>query len=248
MWQAQSVQLVWFLTTHEGVNTQDLYRKAFKTDPDTVQSNRVITPAMPFLSLVAGVLDGRTITFQVQPGRLDVIIQAEQTNFLDTDGPPVFDLRNELERLRDPVQEICNGLNSVIRISTVATLTTPAETPDEGVKNCAAHIGLHIPTNGVTDFIFQVNRRAILDGDVEINRLLRWNVFEFHSLAINANIISQAPIPPMIHLRSALMLDFNTPPQNQPYSQEKQLKAMTAIHQELLRFSELDHPLKEFEA
>lgn len=246
MWDTQSVQLVWFISTHEGLNTQDLYRSAFGADPDSTQSNRSVSPTAPFLSQATGVIAGRRLVLQLQPGRLDLIVQAEQSEIDVDKGIRVLNLLEELDELQGPLSKISNSLSSVIRISTVATLSASTDSAESALKKCIEQIEFPCPTQAVTDFVFQANRRTTLGGKYEVNRLLRWVVFEMHSMAINVDAIGQQSMSSFVQHRAGLVLDFNTLLQTQPYSHESQIEAMSLVHSEVSRFAQLEHPLREF--
>lgn len=155
---------------------ETLYRQAFGHDAKTTQRNTVFSSSTPFLSQATGDRDGATFVTQVQPGRVDVVIQPS-SDALRGDGMPdmleptlVRSIARQVTEKRTPVMNTC------FRVSMVTNLIRLVDDADTAAKEIIDHSGLDLDQKGLSDLTFSANRSVVIKDDFVMNRLMRFSV------------------------------------------------------------------------
>ncbi len=245
MWKASGVQLALFCLSVGDIRAEALFELAFGSQPDSVQSNRVLTAANPLQGVALGAIDGLNYELQVQPGRIDVLVSKTQGDGLDADilggtfeCPPVLDtMISVVERLKSEVLQS-------FRVSLVATLKLPVADYKTAAEHIGGILGIDLARDHMSDLNFQVNRRKTLPQGWEINRLMRIGVMALHSFELHIDHNVGAPVAPRVPKNSvALVLDFNLVPQTSVLSPDDQVEIAKALRDEILVTAQADNLL-----
>src|SRR5271165_1459481 len=150
-WGIRSLQTVWFKQQSFG-DIRPLFAAIVGALPDNFQQQSI------GVSLASGT-DG-TIAFQLvsQPGRLDYFEAPVATE--EAKIPLLYDVQRALSQFNERSQRGCPLISEVLRLAVVVTLSIPAER-GEAAKILGDNVGIDIPMNDSSDFIFQINRRLV---------------------------------------------------------------------------------------
>ena len=215
VWNAQSVQAVFFVATTEGLKADDIFQKIWETEPETSTRNKVPRPDNPFLSVAAGQVADFASEIQVQPGRVDIHVVAVAEH-----EEPGFATINAENAIRDLAQRVgaVNAISvPIVRLALVSNLLNPTDNLDSANNIIFNLLGFDPQITG-TDITFQFNSRKPFgfESSLAMNRLLRYQALSFQQFAIsigNGNF-SQNPVPvgPPPTFGVSLVVDLNTAP------------------------------------
>ncbi|WP_288199640.1 hypothetical protein [uncultured Pleomorphomonas sp.] len=158
--------------------------------PETVQKNRKVGPANPFLNLVSGHCPFGQAVIQVQPDRVDLIVSSDVSNGITVGPPECFDFRDFLSTYVTNRTWEETSVSGAYRIAIGATLLKEANSYPEAIDVISDLTGISIPFRDVWDFGFQLNRRKQIIENTEINRLIKYSVALFSGFVVNQQFIS----------------------------------------------------------
>jgi hypothetical protein len=241
LWNAQSIQFVWFLTTTDGIRVDALFEAFSGDEPNSVQRNKVPGPGNPFLGVAAGQIGIYQAQVQLQPGRLDLVVHADEIPNLD--DIPVLETGAVLDRIYSALASNEQLLPDAVRLALVCNLLKPVETAEEGRAIATGLLSLDPALTDFTDLMFQINRKKKLQSGVSINRLLRWNTLTLQSFVLNMPG-QQGVITPALKEKhaAALMLDINTVVEQRVFAGTQQVPIFKEMIEEARRLGQLGVP------
>ncbi|GGE17840.1 hypothetical protein SAMN05421774_105315 [Gemmobacter megaterium] len=226
---AQSVQFAWFVVDTSTMMADTLMKGILALDADTVQSNRVPSPQMPFLSSATRVEGKLKYTLNVSPGRVDLFIQPAAD---PTDGLfPMMDAQHAFASVIGGLERKGSlSLPNVYRFAVVCAFLDAAAGLEDANVAFFKKVGLPYLA-GATDQDFSLNlRKSIDEPRVEMNRLVRYSVDLVQQLEMIApasgfaNLSNSRLIRELYFLRSTI--DVNNVPTNSVFFDGCQVLAM----------------------
>ncbi|MBN2628952.1 MAG: hypothetical protein JXR75_00265 [Rhodobacteraceae bacterium] len=213
MWKLQTIQAIWFITDLNVTPANTLFKIAFGHDPDNFQTNRALGPGNSFLSHAAGHIDGMTVTFSVQPGRLSLAITPFQQE-IDFSQPFLsIDQASATEMHARAANAISEYLNGVVRNATVASFVMPVASYAEAAQVIFGLTHTDLSAENVSDIEFQMNRPTTADDGAVVNRLLKYNVLGMQVVVGNQPGIAATHEALRSDLHAvSLMIDVNVVP------------------------------------
>lgn len=244
IWASQSIQFVWFLTSVENVKAAGLFERLTGEEPENVQTNRVPSPANPFLGVAAGIIEQKQYTVQVQPGRIDFTIAPPNEMERPDAAVTLLDTEADISAALKRLEGFALDWPEAIRQSIVVNLVQPAPTQAEASEKLYAILDLDLGMDDVTDSVFQLNRRKQLPAlGISINRLMRFSIASYQEFLVQVTPNGTAPVPvSRQHFATALTLDFNTVPDGRRLASKDQLPIFQALAAEILRVGEIGSP------
>ncbi|MBP0439551.1 hypothetical protein [Tianweitania sediminis] len=236
-WRAQGLQFVWFLTSADQVDGEALFKAIVGSEPDSVQKNKIPSPANPFLSVCYSETEDRTIVTQVQPGRVDFLFNARaQENGVPLPGSSFdLDVANDLLNSMKAADKM---LGPAVRVSVVATTAYPADDYESAARAIADVTGFDPGLDGVSDISVQLNRRTYskaVDG-LAINRVVRYHVAAAQTINFE---VGSGGVQPMaissVILSAVQTLDFNTVPDGRLFASSERMSIFAEIVSEIAR-------------
>ena len=231
-WSGETLQFVWFLDSVENLDAATLFRAVWNAEPDNLQKNRVPNHAAPFLSLASSEVDGAVRRVQVQPGRVDLwyaIAPGAEGVFQNC-----FNFDAQLTMLYEQVQKISFDSHRVYRISLIGAQVLPVSDYNDSVREIYGALGFDLNIPRVSDLTFQVNSRVDF-GESVVNRLLHLSTVSVQDFQFDL----ERPIAPYpstrVELASRRQFDFNTVPDGQFISLERQHELFKLISEEMMR-------------
>lgn len=239
LWKSQSVQLVWFVTTVHGVQTDVIFEALFGDSPETIQKNKVPNPQNPFLSVASGHVGELFVQIQLQPGRLDLFFNPRQSEDADM---PLLDSAHVGSVIRAILLKGANYFPESVRLATVWNLLEEEASGEAAGETVAKLISFNQGYKDFLDLTLQVNRRRYIGDGIEINRLLRWSVASFQHVQFLMNHDfggAQSPAHMLMQKYAAtIVADLNTVPTNRLFNAEQQIPIFTEMVTEALRIAE----------
>lgn len=232
--KSQSIQLVWFIPSTEGVKADVLFEAIFDEDPANVQKNKVPSPANPFLSVASGAVSKFMAQVQVQPGRVDLVLSGLPNG--NDSSLPLLDTAESVAAIEDRLSAAADALPICLRVALVGNLHAPTASAVEASKKIIDQIGINLPFSDFSDFSFQLNRRKTING-IELNRLVRFSVAAFQQFMITVNNGNSMPVTLEEH-GAALAIDINTVPNGAIIDSQRQITIYKAMFGEFLRIGE----------
>ena len=170
------------------------------------------------LATFAGAADGVQLTMLVRPDRIDWEFRAEPPNLpvWATPPPPTLpDPTLALEQSKDIINAWFHSkfASEASRLAFGAVLISRVDGLREGFDELKGHIQIDGYSEGVADFMYQVNRRrsSTVLPFITMNRLARWVVREFYTLSVTVGPPGGAQVEtPSAGFASVLELDMNT--------------------------------------
>jgi hypothetical protein len=241
----QSIQIVWFVSNTDGLAADAIFREGVGEEPSNVQTNKSFSPSTPFLSQAAGTRDGISSLSQVQPGRVDLIIQPSLDQIGQDGMPEMLDLEIALSVAQGVASRLSSKIVSCFRVAMVTNLMRLVSTADEAAAEIIAHTGLDLAPDGVTDLTVSANRTKPINGDLHMNRLLRFSVLQLQLMSNVTVGFNQGVVPTQVTKFGALLaLDFNSVPLTRSLSPEEQLSIFGAIADEARIFESSDKVIR----
>jgi hypothetical protein len=243
--KVQSIQMVWFVSNTDGLAADAMFKEGFGEEPSNVQTNKAFSPSTPFLSQAAGTRDGISSLTQVQPGRVDLIVQPSLDQIGQDGMPDMLELERALSVAEGVAKRLSPKIVSCFRVAMVTNLMRLVPTSDEAAAEIIAHTGLDLAPGGVTDLTVSANRTKPISDHLHMNRLLRFSVLQLQLMSNVAVGFNQGTVPTQITKFGALLaLDFNSVPLTRGLSPEEQLSVFGAIADETRIFQSSDRVIR----
>ncbi|MDR3497261.1 MAG: hypothetical protein P4L82_21915 [Ancalomicrobiaceae bacterium] len=247
---SQAIQVVWFLTANDDIKADRVFELMFEGEPENVQKNRTPNPVNPFLSTASGTIDALKLdaSVQVQVGRVDLVISP---HFAEDDFSAaqvvLFDTEKVLRILEAAYEQLGSTMKSAFRLAIVANTIDQADSYLEALQKACEIVGITQYGPDVSDFMFQLNRRKGFDGNLTVNRLMRFSIVEIKNVTISLNAIMP---PTFVTYPSALTnafgvmttYDLNTVPDGQIIEPSKQTAVLKVLTSELLSLASIGSP------
>ncbi|MCA0057124.1 hypothetical protein [Mesorhizobium sp. B261B1A] len=237
-WDALTIQMVWFTGDARRHSAATLFSQLLGIEPDAYQSNKSISAPVPFLSSASGVVDDLSYNLNVQPSRVDLLLQREAPP--DQQPATIADPEVRLGKLIAMSQSLSNLLTSVNRLALVTTLIQPAESHAAANKVAAEMIGIELPRYDVTEFSLQLNSRVPFDdgSKTQLNRFLKFGVVSFHSVFFEVGSPVMTP-QSVQQFGASLSIDVNSVPVLEPLDPATQSDMWNALASETIRLREI---------
>ncbi|MCP8883020.1 hypothetical protein NIM87_05875 [Devosia sp. XJ19-1] len=241
MWRSNTIQFAWFVQSADKLAADKIYEKLVGAEPISVQRNKLPSPANPFFGVASGDVDEVAVQVQLQPGRVDLLIQPnEELQQASVDEIATFETRPYISRFLDRIAAGDLIEQPVNRLALVVNLAKPAASLSAGIDVAMDVSGFHPPVRPDSEFMVQLNSRIQLDGTL-INRLVRFGVQSVQNLVFNVEVGQGAPVAaPTTAVRYATttMLDFNTVPVGSWIDEAQQRTIFKLLGSEVLRVAE----------
>lgn len=241
MWGSSTIQFAWFVQNAEALSAEVIFTRLAGYEPVSVQKTRQLSPVNPFYGTAAGGDTTVGVQVQLQPGRVDVLIQPSEELHASTDEVPTLDTGSYLKRFMDAIRASQIVDQPVNRIAVVVNLAKPVADLAHGIELAMEVSGFTPPVKPDSEFLVQLNSRAVLEGQT-INRLVRFGVTGLHNVMFN---LATDPIAPHgmsatgVRYATTAMLDFNTVPDGSWIDEARQRTIFSLIGQEILRVAEV---------
>jgi len=178
-WSALLFRLTAFLSPRATVDmTTSWWAEIIGELPESQQSNPKL-----FQKTEAGSYNGASLSFEIQPGRVDWRISALAANQPIPNSPDDF---RPISILLPSFLEITNRWFAIapplIRLAFGAQLGIPVSEKASGYRTLARYLpALTIDAEGSSDLLYQINRprTSSIISDLRINRLSKWAVTIF---------------------------------------------------------------------
>jgi hypothetical protein len=233
LWQANSLHCVMFSQSQGGAaDALQPWLRMFGVNP---QSYQQATPADGPTAQASGPLGIYTATLQMQPGRLDLVLQPGTTQVIAGSVPAIQEIPPALGILREYAGKMIGPDGpSPVRIAVISNLLKPM--PDA----TAARIDFltstrldHIPA-AATELQLAINiPMRLKSAECEMNRLCRWSTAKvqlFQFQIGNLPFMSPLASPAEQKELSTLQIDLNTTPRVDPF----ELSAVPSILDEMI--------------
>lgn len=236
--RGQIIQFAWFLHSIDDVHAPSMFNQFWGADPDLAQTNRAPGPANPFLSIAGTSHNGVLRQIQVQPGRVDLVVNAELSDDPEKAFANLFNYEAELYDISTRLKVADNPLKrEATRLSTVVTMLEPVGSYTAAAKRFFDFSGFKTKAPNLSDLGLQLNSRKTVDG-VDINRVVGLSVFgvQVFSLSMSPGV-AQTSMSPSVLFAARRMFDFNTVPDGRTLKIKDQLPIFDALVSEILRVS-----------
>lgn len=179
--QTESLRLTGFLSPAERVEDPRWWSDLTGSPPET----RTAKPGRGEMQ-EAGVVNDRTLTLAIQPGRLDWLLTPRFEQGVTPETPWAGTFRDALDSFSELMGRWLPNSPALIRVAFGAVAHRPVVDKAAGYRRLAEYLTcLRIDPNS-EDLFYQINRpreSAIVAG-LKINRLSRWSVAQFMSLRL----------------------------------------------------------------
>jgi len=246
-WQLQSIQIVWFASTLNLPEAQDIYTLVAGRDPDTYQVNRSTAQSGGVMSQASGEVDGMTTTVVLHPGRISMHV-APVPQLVEVTQPFLsIDLHQAIAFTGKASALVSQNIPSIIRNAMVANVQKPVASYAEAATLIFEMAQCQLPVDSLSDLEFQLNRRASLGDGLLVNRLLRFNIMgiELH-VTVPGQSQTSAPgfgSPIEDKFAVSLAIDLNNVPDRGTLSQETQKRLFSFYQSEFQRLIADEQPL-----
>ncbi len=209
-WQVEALRITVFPSDIEGVSSQKLWDLLMFEEPDEIHVQK-------------GQIDAREVKYG--NGRMILSKQTDRVDWrylsipdenIDSAHLPIIgSLDEELKTFVKLVNKWFDtpDMISIKRLAFGAVLLCPVNTVEEG-NSVLGGLLHNINLKNAREFNYQVNRRrkSVVDPEVEINRLNKWNVYSGQLVSVSVNSMQAPQIIASSDLRiaSRLELDINT--------------------------------------
>jgi hypothetical protein len=171
---ARAVQFVWFVTDTGKLDAGELLKALLKSEPDSINRNRVPSPSMPYLSSAKRDEGSLSVTLNVSPGRVDLIVQPEQHADMSLGRPAELDAKQVMLQFLTRFDSD-NGfaISGVYRIAVVCNYIDIFDQYAGAKAAFFNKVGVPEVLGDVTDLVFQINKKFSFDTlKISVNRLL----------------------------------------------------------------------------
>lgn len=175
--QTESLRLTGFLAPSQQVTEPRWWSEVVGAQPET----RTSKPARGELQ-EAGPVGDRTLTFSLQPGRIDWFLtpRVEQGGLRET--PWVGPFPDAAEVFSELMVRWLPNCPTLVRIAFAVVVHEPVQDKLAGYRRLAEYLpNLTIDVERSEDLLYQINRprtSRVIDG-LKINRFARWSVAQF---------------------------------------------------------------------
>lgn len=235
---SRTVQFAWFVNDTSKLKAAELFKALTGEEADTVNQNRVPSPAAPYLSSSKRTQGSTTTTLNVSPGRVDVFVQADQTPDLAHSGLVTINAKETLLQYMNLIQNAAEfDFSGVYRVAVVCNLIDTFDQYGEAKAAFFKRIGMKIIDGDVSDLAFQVNKRFNYDQvGLSINRLFSMNIEHFQQVQVLGGALPMSFLTGGRVVNEAFILSCNIDINNVPINgRQLDRKEMIAAMQ---RFSE----------
>lgn len=237
LWESQSIQFVWFLSSNDEIKTNDVFESLMGEEPVSFQRNKAPNPANPFLAIANGPIDGSEATLQLQPGRMDLVI-TPSASVLDSAevGVATIPTISTCKRVLAGLPQMALKVPCV-RLALVLNLLKPAENVDEARLVIEQMISQKPKFDDYSDLMFQINRRKSypeLD-KLAVNRLLRFHVTAFQSVMMTNHHGAHSTSFSRENFAASMMVDVNTVPDGRLFASDDFVTIFSTLAEEALR-------------
>lgn len=237
-WNTQNIQLAWFASAVPSVPAAELFATLLASAPEQSSVNRMPTPAMPFLSVASGVIDGLNWVIQVQHGRIDVLASAPDDR--PSASVPLLTSEVAAKAKAHIVAQIAaypDLLPEPNRLSIISVLAQTASSADDACKIANRSAGGVASFDDISDFTLSINRRKTFEFDRSIlmNRVLKWETAAFQLLQMPMMQASPIPVPASVSHAALHTLDVNVVPSSRRFGSDEVKKIFGELIVEINR-------------
>lgn len=236
MWSTHTVQFVWFVSQAQNFQADEIFEQLLGKEPDGFQRNKNPSGNNPLFGSANGVVDDAAIEVRVQPGRIDVILSANEAD----EEPatfPIFDGWPILEKL---VEAQCPlAFDGCTRVAISANFAKPIGEYSEGVEIIESLTGFKHPVAVDSDFLIQLNSRKDFESST-LNRLIRYSISAQQKLMLNVNGgVEQGLVPASDTTRAvAVLCDVNLKPTGEVLDKDARNTIFGNIRDELFKIGQ----------
>jgi len=212
-WQTEFVRVSAFPISGATVVLPNSWKEITGDDPDEISKH-----PPPMQSLEAGPFFVGRLSVGHQPGRIDLVLMPDQTS--PSEGLQlrhVGDFGSAMDSFLPAVRKMFRPQMVMQRLAIGAVLLHPVHSVEDGYKvlRSILPVAREIPAIA-SDFLLQLNVPITLNvvsiSDIQINRLLRWNVARFQIM----NMVGGSGVPTQIVGGTEIPvvrveMDINTP-------------------------------------
>lgn len=237
-WNTQNIQLVWFASAVPSVPASELFTTLLASAPDQSSVNKMPTPAMPFLSVASGVIDGLNWVVQVQHGRIDVLASAPDD--IPSAGVPLLTSEvaaNAKAHIVARIGACPELLPEPNRLSIISVLAQTASSADDACRIANRSAGGVVSFDDISDFILSINRRKTFEFDrsISMNRVLKWETAAFQLFQVPMMQAPPLPVPASVSHAALHTLDVNVVPSSRRFRPDEAQKIFGEILAEVAR-------------
>lgn len=212
-------------------------------EPDTSQNNKVPSPQAPFLSSANGVKSGFNYAVKVGPGRVDMTVGSRVPDDPNLENSSLIDVGETLKTFVENVERgALDLIGRVTRVSIVSTLDLPCSNKAEANESFMKLSSMPVEVEGAEDLIFQFNKRKMVRGDTQINRLIKYETEESRLVSFKIDPQTGQPIGtgPVADARYSVLVttDINTVPTGEVFDSNWQKDLFSEIASESKSLSE----------
>ena len=218
-WDVESLRLSIFHPARPTV--PGLWEKLMGVSPESIDER----PRQQLLREV-GRANGNRLLSIIQTQRVDWNFRPDPPTDSEIVTPPTLaDVNQAIPVLQRALGVSLQVAQLVERLAFGVVLVQQIASSDEGMRQLSKYLPhMELETRGGSDFVYQINRRRRSSNapHVQINRLAKWSLEEFHSGALRVTS-NQAPQFESSGPRfvNRLVLDINTAPDNSAISAQK---------------------------
>jgi hypothetical protein len=218
-WDVENFRLTVFHTSDS--NISGLWERLMGVSPESIDSR----PRERVLREQGGA-NGNNLLLVTQAGRLDWHLQPDPAPDHPIGTPPSLKAVNQtLPLLRRALDVTLQSVNQVLRLAFGVVLIQQVSGLNEGMR----HLSKYLPHMGLEnqeglDFVYQINRRRRSANSlhVQINRLAKWQLEQFHSGALRITPTQGARLETSDSgFVCKLVLDINTAAENNAISKDR---------------------------
>lgn len=246
VWGSQSIQFVWFIASVDDARASVLYERLVREEPDSMQQNRVSVPGNPFLSVASGQVGESEYKFQIQPGRIDLLLSPKQDLESPQSTMSLLDTQLEIKRVLNFFSNVNDGWPLSVRLSVVANLCEMQATEEKSTETFLNLTGIEMKGEDLSDLVLQVNRRKpFRDYPLLMNRLMRFGTAVYQKFQIQTDDAfgPNRAVPVSVQeCATTLVLDFNSVPDGRVFEFGDQVSIFNELADELLRIASSRSP------
>lgn len=206
-WQVQQLQAVWFTSAAEPNLVPAAYELMTGTPFQQMQTAVLPPPQQGRAAIATGSDEDLSYRVSSQPGRFDMFLTG-------VDRPSnAMPLLKDLDPLFAKVQEAAVRVKDIVgqanRFAVVTNFVLPFVSQEEATNKLLDLLGFDLDPSSTSDLSVQINRRREVDETLALNRLMKWQVDQFHAISITVG----AAAPTVgITFFAAFHCDVNTVP------------------------------------
>jgi hypothetical protein len=228
-WGVETATISLFVAGLHKSSPSTLYHLAFGEEPNV--SNELNNPHAGKLGLAQSLPEeGFVRSVQLQPGRIDIVLQAMLDPQLLT-GPRGLGIEDAFSKLDRGARKILSASRDVLRIAVNARLTLGFEDLASANRKVEEILPYSLTIGDRRDFILQFNSRTQSSG-LEFNRIMKWATesVTFFSGSLQDGFPTIPPSSEGIDLWvSVVHFDFNTVVPRPIFSRDEAERAIDTL-------------------